>query len=68
MVILSMEKYRDLTKDINYNQYIETALDEADKESENPNTKYLTHDEVLDGIRRRLNGWKIWVKICTTIL
>lgn len=55
MVILSMDKYRELTKDFKYNEYVESALDEADKEAENPNTRYYTHKEVLDGIRRRLN-------------
>lgn len=28
-----------------YEKYIEDALDEADKEAEDPNTKYYSHEE-----------------------
>ena len=56
MVILSMETYQKLIDDAKYNEYIENALDEADKEAENCNTRYRTHNEVIDGIRRKLNG------------
>ena len=45
--------------DAEYNEYIENALDEADREAENPNTKYYTHEEVFGKIRRKINGKKI---------
>ena len=38
---------------------LENALDEADKEAEDPNTKYYTHEEVFGKIRRKINGEKI---------
>ena len=59
MVVMSLEKYSKLISDLEYNEYIENALDEADKEAENPNTKYYTHEEVFGSIRRKLNGEKI---------
>ena len=59
MVVMSLEKYSKLMSDLEYNEYIENALDEADREAEDPNTKYLTHDEVFGNIRRKLNGEKI---------
>ncbi len=59
MVVMSLEKYSKLISDAEYNDYIEKALDEADKEAENPNTKYLTHEEVFGKIRRKLNEQKI---------
>ncbi len=59
MVVMSLEKYSKLISDLEYNEYIENALDEADKEAEAPNTKYLTHEEVFGSIRRKLNGEKI---------
>lgn len=59
MVVMSLEKYSKLLKNLEYNEYIENALDEADREAENPNTKYLSHEEVFDSIRRKLNEEKI---------
>lgn len=56
MVVMSLEKYSKLMSDAEYTEYIENALDEADREAENPNTKYLTHEEVFGKIRRKLNG------------
>ena len=59
MVVMSLEKYSKLMSDAEYNEYIETALDEADREAEDPNTKYYTHKEVFGKIRRKINGEKI---------
>ena len=55
MVLLSLEKYTELLKSADYNEYIENALDEADEEADNPTTKYLTHEEVFGTLRRKLN-------------
>ena len=55
MVVMSLEKYSKLISDAEYNEYIENALDEADREAENPNTKYLTEEEVFDKLRRKIN-------------
>ena len=40
------------------NKYLEVekALDEADKEAEDPNTKFLTHEEVFEKIRKILKN------------
>lgn len=59
MVVMSLEKYSKLMSDVEYTEYIENALDEADKEAENSNTKYLTNEEVFEKIRRKLNEQKI---------
>lgn len=56
MVVMSLKKYSQLTNDAKYNAYIEKALDEADKEAKDPNTQYLTHDEIFDKLRRNLDG------------
>ena len=55
MVVMSLNKYSKLLKDAEYSIYIEKALDEADKEAENPQTKYLTHEEIFDKLRRNLD-------------
>lgn len=55
MVVLSIEKYSELLQQAKYNEYIETALDEADKVAEDVNTKYLTKEEIKENIRRKLN-------------
>ncbi len=41
--------------DAEYNAYIENILDEADKESENPNAKYYTHKEIFTEMRKIIN-------------
>ena len=56
MVVMSLEKYSKLVSDLEYNEYIENELDEADKEAENLNTKYYTHEEMKKMARRILDG------------
>lgn len=56
MVVMSLEKYAKIMSDIEYDEYVENALDEAEKELDNPNTKYLTHEEVFSKARRIING------------
>ena len=48
MVVLSLEKYAELTDDI------ELKLDEADREAESTDVRY-THDEVFSRVRARIN-------------
>lgn len=55
MVVMSLQKYSKLISDVEYNEYIESALDEADAVAEDKNTKYLTHKEVFDTLRRKLS-------------
>ena len=59
MVVMSIEKFSKLMNDAKYNEYIENALDEADKEASDPNTKYLTNEEVFGKLRRKLSEGKI---------
>ena len=59
MVVMSLDKYSKLISDLEYDEYVENELDKADKEAENPNTKYYTHEEVFGTIRGKLNGEKI---------
>ena len=58
MVVMSLEKYAKLMSEAEYEEYIENALDEADREAEDPNTKYYTHEEFKQMGRRILNGEK----------
>lgn len=55
MVVMSLNKYSKLLRDAEYNDYIEKALDQADKEADDPNTKYLTHEEMFDKLRKNLD-------------
>ena len=55
MVVMSIEKYSKLMSDVEYNEYIENSLDEADIESENPNSKYYTPEELVSKIRSNLD-------------
>ena len=56
MVVMSLEKYSKLISDREYDDYIENALDEADREAEDPNTKYYTHEDMKKMARRILDG------------
>ena len=58
MVVMSLEKYSKLISDLEYNEYIENELDEADKEAEDPNTKYYKHKEMKKMVRSILDGEK----------
>jgi prevent-host-death family protein len=49
MVVMSLEKYAELTDDI------EIKLDEADKAAAFDKTRY-THDEVFSKLREKANG------------
>jgi len=59
MVVMSLERYSKLMSDKEYEEYVENALDEAEREAEDPNTKYLTHEDVFSKLRRKLNGEEI---------
>ena len=56
MVVMSIEKYSKLMSELEYEEYIEKALDEADKEAENPNTKYYSHEKFKQMARRTIDG------------
>ena len=58
MVVMSLEKYSKLMSELEYEEYIENALDEADKEAEDPNTKYYSHEEFKKMARRIIDGEK----------
>jgi len=49
MVVLSLEKYAELTDDI------ELKLDEADREADLTDVRY-THDEIFSRVRARINA------------
>lgn len=55
MVVMSIEKYSKLISDVQYSEYIENALDEADNEAENQNTRYYTTEEIVSKIRSKLD-------------
>ncbi|MCM1307620.1 MAG: type II toxin-antitoxin system Phd/YefM family antitoxin [Butyrivibrio sp.] len=48
MVVMSIEQYSELTDNI------EAKLDEADLEAESTE-KRISHDDIFDNVRRRLN-------------
>ena len=65
MVVMSIEKYDDLLKQIEENKVLETkfgtddiekSLEEAEVEAQNENTKYYTHEEMLEITRRIIDG------------
>lgn len=65
MVVMSLEKYSNLTKEIEMQnkleerfggQDMEKIIDELEKQIENPDAKFLTHEEVFGKARRILNG------------
>ena len=55
MVVMSLEKYSKLMNDVEYNEYIENALDEADKIAEDSSTVYYTHEAVFEELRRKIS-------------
>ena len=64
MVVMSIEKYSDLMKEIDVeralgerfgNIDIEQTLDEMDEEISKSDIKYLTHEEVFSKLRGKLN-------------
>ena len=66
LVVMSLEKYGNLMNEIGFerameeefgNVDIEKVLDEIDEEIADPNTKFLTHEEVFGELRRKLNEW-----------
>ena len=59
MVVMSIGKYSELMSQKEYDEYVENALDEADREAEDSNTRYYSHEEVFWKIRRKLNGERI---------
>lgn len=65
MVVLSLEKYANMLKALDEENYlevkfgttdIEEALEESDREAENPNIKLYSHEEVKKMARRILDG------------
>lgn len=52
MVVMSLEKYSELIEEIEYNEYVDNMLLEAEIEASNPNTEYLSHKEVFENARR----------------
>lgn len=46
--------------EVEHDKHVEKALDEAEMQAENPNTKYLSHEEVFSRIRGgKLNGEEV---------
>ena len=67
MVVMSLEKYANMINELEIdrameekfgNVDIEKALEEAEKEAKNPNTKYYTHEEVFSRLRRIIDEGK----------
>ncbi|MCI8397606.1 MAG: type II toxin-antitoxin system Phd/YefM family antitoxin [Clostridia bacterium] len=59
MVVMSLEKYSKLITDIEYEEYVENALEESEREARDPNTRNYSHEEVFGQLRRKLNGEEI---------
>lgn len=65
MVVLSLEKYSEMLKILDGKKFlearfgvidIEKALEEAEEEANNPNTKYYSHEEMKQMARRIIDG------------
>ena len=66
MVVMSLKQYARMLDELKIEkaveakfgeENIEKILDGIDREIANKETKYLTHDEVFDKIRRKLYEW-----------
>ncbi len=67
MVVMSLEKYAEMLDEMQINKALEERfmnididkmLLETEKELDNPNTNYLTHEEVFSKARRIIDGGK----------
>lgn len=67
MVVMSLERYSDMVEEMQNNKMLEELfgnididkmLLETEKELDNPDTKYLTHEEVFSKARRIVDGEK----------
>ena len=67
MVVMSLEKYAEMIDEIQINKALEERfgnididkmLLETEKELDNPDTKYLTNEEVFKKARRIIDGEK----------
>ena len=67
MVVMSLEKYAEMIDEIQINKALEERfgnididkmLLETEKELDNPDTKYLTNEEVFEKARRIIDGEK----------
>ena len=65
MVVLSLEKYSEMLKALDEEKLLEVrfgvndinkALEEAENESNDPNTKYYSHEEMKQMARRTIDG------------
>ncbi len=66
MVVMSLEKYSNMIEKLEVdkaieekfgnNDNIEQILKEVEEEANNPNTKYYSHEEVFDSLRRIIYG------------
>ena len=65
MVVMSLEKYSNIMKNLDIEEALESKfgvvdiekeLDEAEKELDNPNTRYYTHEEMQQIARRIIDG------------
>ncbi len=65
MVVMSLEKYSQMIEKLELDRAMEEkfgdtdfekALDEAEEEAKDPNTKYFSHEEVFSDIRRIISG------------
>ena len=65
MVVLSLEKYSQMLKAVDEEKALEArfgvididrALEEAEEEANNPNTKYYSHEEMKQMARRIIDG------------
>lgn len=64
MVVMSLEQYAELTKDIDIavanlkkisNVDINKLLEKSEEELDNPETKYIAHNEIFEKMRRKID-------------
>ncbi len=65
MVVMSLEKYSEMLKSLDEEKALEVrfgvvdidkALEEAEEEANNPNTRYYSHEEMKQMARRIIDG------------
>lgn len=52
--MINIRPVSDLISEKEYNEYIESELQEAEEEASDPNTKYYSHDEMKKMLKRVL--------------
>lgn len=64
---MNLEEFKNSKSKIDYDEYVDKALEKAEKQLDDPNTKYYTHEEVFSMARKKCqlknNSMKIFQNV-----